>query len=244
MISSTKIFDYSKDKTKRNIQMYYPLDHIYYAMVEGYESIVCEMNVNHKSKYIELITLPNYTFIDRIIYHNFEITKSLKEEIDSKNINVCLILKDGKEKKEITIEEIINIIKLTKLLENKSFDKLDSICMNITNKIIDLLGINVISNPSSNLKLNVIYENIIPAPKVSKLKDLLFSYIKISMILDEKVTISNDDYRILRALNVCRIKNLKENKFTLVGSSNGEINIECSNISNEFTKKLKLSNNK
>lgn len=216
---------------------YYPLDKIYFGNVEGTDCIICELVQNHKSIYIELISLPDFSFIDRVLGNNFKLYKSLKEEIKENNINVCLLLKDGKEKRNLSLEEIINIIKLINLLGSKSFDKLNDLCNNVANQISDLLGINVYSNPSSNLRIKEIDEIIIPATKALKFKNLLFNYIKISLILDSSVTITQNDYRILRAMNGCRIKYPEfENEFKITISELGEINIECKNVDNGFQK--------
>jgi hypothetical protein len=236
MVGSTQIFNYEKTK---DMHMYYPLDKLYYGYVEGYESIICEIDINHKPKYVELITLPNFVFIDRVLNNNFEITKSLKEEINNKNLDVCLLTKDGELKKEINISEVENFVKLINLLENKPFNDLNETCTNVVNKISDLLGINVYSNPSSNLKLKNITEVVIPATKVIKFKNLLFKYIKISIILDDLITISNNDYRIIRALKCSKIKMPITNEFLITANLEKQINIECSNVVDTYQKKLK-----
>lgn len=225
---------------KKNRQMRYPLDKLYYGTVDEYDCIIYEMIQDHKSRYIELIALPSYAFIDRTLKGNFKISKSLKEEIMNNQIDVCLITKEGKDKQSITLEEITNILKLINLLEHKSFAKLDSICLQATNYICDLLGVNVLSNPSSTLEFKDTEEIAIPFFKVKRLKELLFDYIKISLILDGVVTIKNDDYRIVRALNGCKIKKSEfENEFSITVNSNGEFNIECENIAKGFQKPFK-----
>lgn len=229
-------------RVKRKIlhEVHYPIDKLYYAEIDGYECIVCEIFLNHKPKYKELITIPDYYVVDKILDKSFKIVKSLKEEIEEKQIGVCLLSKDGREKREVTIYEIINIIKVNTLLEKRSFDDLNNVCINMANQITDLLGININSNPSSTLKLSNVEEMAIPAIKVQKFKNLLFNYIKISIILDGNVSVSNKDYRVLRALKGAKIKTPEfENEFTIVGNSNGEISLECSNVVEGFQKPFK-----
>lgn len=219
------------NKQKSMNKKHYPLDKLYYALVEGSECIICETFINHKPRYEQIITVRDYIPKQRILNDNFRIIKSLKEEIEIKKVNVCLISKDGKEKRELTIEEIMNIIKLINLLDKISFEHLDNVCITISNQVCDLLGINVNINPSSTLKLNNIDEVIVPASKAQKFKNLLFNYVKISMILDDSIIITNNDYRIIRALNGCKIKKQEiQNEFTLMGNSFGEIVLECENV--------------
>ena len=227
------------DKTKR-----YPIDKLYYAKVDSKDSIICETLSNRCIKYKHLITLDDYEIIDKYVI-DFNIKKSLKEEINKKKINGCLISLDGKDKKELTIEEIIKIIKLTVLLENKSFNRLNEMCKNIVNQISDLLGINVLSNPSSDLIIKEVEEIVIPASKALKFKELLFNYIKISIIIDGNVSISNDDYRIKRALKGCKIKTPEfENKFTITANSDGEVLLDCKNVEEVKTYSKQKTNKK
>ena len=213
------------DKIKR-----YPLDKLYYAKVDSKDSIICETMINRCIKYKQLITLNSYEIVDEFVI-DFNIKESLKEEIKRKKINGYLINLDGKDKKELTIDEIIKITQLIELLENKSFNRLNDMCKNIVNQISDLLGINVLSNPSSDLVIREIEEIVIPASKTLKFKELLFNYIKISMIVDGNITITNDDYRIKRALKGCKIRKPEfENKFIISANDNGEITLDCDNV--------------
>lgn len=208
---------------------HYPIDKLYYAKVDSKDSIICETISNKTIKYKQLFNLDNYEIIDDYVL-DFKMKKTVKEEIKNKKINGILIDKDGKNKKEITIDEIIEIVKLISLLENKSYNNLNYMCKNMVNQISDLLGINVYSDPSSDLSIKDVEEIIIPAPKVSKFKELLFDYIKTSIIIDNNIAITNDDYRIKRALKSCKIRNPEdENKF-IISTNNGEILLECDNV--------------
>ncbi|MBE6149161.1 MAG: hypothetical protein E7170_00370 [Firmicutes bacterium] len=209
---------------------YYPVDKLFYADVDGVECIACEMYNNHNQIFKQLINLSDYSLINKKIY-DFKFIKSLKEEIKAKKMEVCLYTRNGEDKKNIAIEDVINIIKISKMLDEDNFDNINELCYIMTNKISDLLGINIESNPSSNLKIEDIEEICVPAIKVEKFKTSLFNSIKISLILDGNVEIYNDDYRVLNALKKSNIKNNGiENEFFISVDRKGQEELNCDYI--------------
>jgi len=231
-------------ETDNKIKQYH-LYKIYYAEIKNHEYLIYEMIKNHKLTYKKILDLQDYTLKDEIIIEDFKVTKSLLEEINNKKMNVCLLKKEGRAKQIFTIPEILQIIKITKLLENNNYDELNNFCINVVNNISDLVGINVNSNPSSNLKLNGVEEIIVSAPRAIKFKMILFNYLKISLLNERIIKIKGDDYRILNALNLCKIKKPKElNEFTLEISVNGTYFIDCVKIEKSFQKHLWQKRNK
>ena len=209
---------------------YYPINKLFYGKVDGVECIICEMYSNHNQIFKQLINLNDYSLVDKKIY-DFKIIKSLEEEIKEKKMQVCLYTKNGEDKKTIAIEDIINIVKISKILDDKTFDNMSELCYMMTNKISDLLGININSNPSSNLIIKDIEEICVPATKVLKFKTNLFNSIKISLILDGNVEIYNDDYRVLNALKKSGIKiNGIENEFFISIDTKGQEELQCDYI--------------
>lgn len=232
MLSSDELF---RNKSKI---MCYELDKLYYGTVDEEDCLIYEKIVNHQLKYIQLLILPNYAPVDRVLNNNFKIIKSLKEEVKNKDINLCLLHNYGEEKRNLTIEEIICLTKLITQLNARTYDELNDVCSSIVEAVVKQLKINVINQDILNDEI------VISAPRLNKFKNILFNYIKISLILDGKITLDSNDYRIQRALKSSKIRKPNVEKFNISCidykiTLNGE---ETTNYQRTFKYKKYLTN--
>lgn len=199
-------------------EKYYDINRLYYALVNNQDVLVYEDN----NLYIELFLLDDLIYKGSIV--SCTILKPLIEEIKEKNIDICLYYQNGTYKNVLSLKEIISINDVILKLNKNSFNNLDYISYLIVNYITDLLGINVISNKNSNLELKVNSEISVFATKQKKFKDILFNYIKTSLLFNDDLEIKHDDYRIKKALLKSKI-NFHDDDFILY-LENGVIDIE------------------
>lgn len=184
-----------------------------------------------------------YVLNNKIIfdYENEYDSIPLKNYILENNLEIFLYNNDGSNKIYFTLQECEEIIKLNNIKNNIPFQqqkKLKITSLKLANIISDLLGINIKTNPRTRINKDGISYVVVAAKKSALFRNILTSYIYISLIKENKLEISSNDYRILIALKKVNIKSNNLNNFTIIVQKNGEIKIN--NQEPTFQKTIKF----
>lgn len=225
----------------------YDLSQLYYGTFNG--KYMAAYYDEMKKMYINISVLNRSKSYDEMFDQKFSNIRPLSEVIEEFDIKILLVDQNGKEKKQLNITEINNIlitILRKKNLSLHALSKQSLIAENISNITCDLLGLNSENTPCTNpnfLKNFNINYSIVPAKKLQDFKRYLQEFIKIALMDEFTIVIKYEkglyDYKILRSLNKSGIKNneqIQKNSFIINASNDGKILINGIDI-NDYNKK-------
>jgi len=193
-----------------NIQKYANTSELWVALIDGQLNTVYHYKRGKNSLYLNMRTNQIYTESE------LTLVKSFSEYVKENGFEVSLEKTNGEIYTELPVSkvrQIDNAIILKQTMVQEQNDQIKNISLLVVNYVSDLLGFNIINNPSTNLSDKRIANVLVAGTKVKKFKQYLSSLIEFDLYNaiygDNMVIMPRDqkaiDYRILRALNKANI---------------------------------------